>query len=448
MNLLKDLGNFQNSPGVQKIFKGMAYLSSEKLLKLLIGIVIHSLIARKLGPEIFGEVNYAVNTVFIFSLFVLLGMDEVLIKDLVSEKDQAEKEKSIAAGLVLRILAVVISVCIFFPLLIFNIFSEESQVNTYLLIFSFVLFLQPILIFEIPFLSEVKSKVIFKARMSGYVAGTFSKIIFLSMSLKPVFLVFTYMIEEVIGKFVLVWNFSKEYRFSKLTFSKTKTLKILKSSYPIMLMTFVLAVDSRLGFQYMRLVNDDAALGFFAISFNLIDAWNFLPIAITTSVFPKLIETKRDISEVYMRRTLYLFSFCFWVSVLLIVSTYVVAPFIISFLYGAQYAGAEYYLRLMSLLLIPMFLNSARTKYFVIEEKALKWFLLNLCVTLLSVTFIFSYPSVNFNLIIGTILASHVVVNTIFSIFDSDVRLTVKMMLHGVYLPIQLLIKKPQDYKI
>ena len=81
-SLLRKLGGKEDS---LKYANNAIWLFSEKGLRALEAFLVGLWIARYLGPEDFGLLNYAYSFVFLFTAIATLGLDQIVVKDLVNK---------------------------------------------------------------------------------------------------------------------------------------------------------------------------------------------------------------------------------------------------------------------------------------------------------------------------------------------------------------------------
>ena len=77
--------------GLKKVFGNSIWQIGEKIITMLFSVVVTSIVARYLGVEQYGLVNYIISTVMLFTSFSTLGMERITIKDIIERKDSEEK---------------------------------------------------------------------------------------------------------------------------------------------------------------------------------------------------------------------------------------------------------------------------------------------------------------------------------------------------------------------
>ena len=79
------------SPNFSKITASVLWLMADNVLRLGIGLLVGVWVARYLGPEQFGTLSYAGAFVGLFGVFARLGLDSVVIRDLVRKVESRDE---------------------------------------------------------------------------------------------------------------------------------------------------------------------------------------------------------------------------------------------------------------------------------------------------------------------------------------------------------------------
>ena len=88
--MIKKINQFKNNQGFMKYFKNTSWLFAEKILRMVIGLFVSIWVTRYLGPENFGIFSYAQSFVGIFSLIATLGIDDIVIRELVANPSKRD----------------------------------------------------------------------------------------------------------------------------------------------------------------------------------------------------------------------------------------------------------------------------------------------------------------------------------------------------------------------
>ena len=83
MNLLKKAIQLKNHSGFRKYFDNTSWLLMERIVRMIVALFVGVYIARYLGPERFGLLSYANSFVGLFLALATLGIDSIVIRELV-----------------------------------------------------------------------------------------------------------------------------------------------------------------------------------------------------------------------------------------------------------------------------------------------------------------------------------------------------------------------------
>ena len=73
----------------KRILDDAAWLFADRIIRMGVGLVVGVWVARYLGPEQFGLLNYAMAIVAMFGAFAGLGLNGIIVRDLVKDPDCA-----------------------------------------------------------------------------------------------------------------------------------------------------------------------------------------------------------------------------------------------------------------------------------------------------------------------------------------------------------------------
>ena len=76
-----------------KYFKNTSWLFAEKVLRIIVGLFVGVWVARYLGPELFGLFTYVQSFVGIFSAIATLGLDGIVVRELVKDESKREPKR-------------------------------------------------------------------------------------------------------------------------------------------------------------------------------------------------------------------------------------------------------------------------------------------------------------------------------------------------------------------
>lgn len=417
----------------KKILVGASYLLSEKLLKLLVGLIVHALMARYLSPVRFGKMGYIINLATALLPLTLLGLDDIGVKRMVGNKNLIPQITS--EILTIRFFSF-IGVTVLSGLFLFFFVPNES-LEFVIMAWVFCIFYNLIgsfYTFELPHLSDVENRPIFSSRLSGYVAGTLMKLAGIFQDLGFKFILATYLVEEIIGKYVLLKSLPKEIKLSFSRVRQDRMLEYIRPSFWIVIGSFFAIVENKIGFLVLEKFAGPKALGFYTAAFMLVDLWTFVPLAIISAVLPSILEIHLKNSQSYEDKVCDLHGLFFLIQIGFVGGVWIIAPYLINVLYGADYSGAEHYLRWQSFTVFVTFTQLLRLRIFLIQDKLKIWTFMVATQLVITVSLIYVLGiGGKLEYIVLSSFLSFILVTIIYSIFDSSVLRIFQMFLLGPF---------------
>jgi len=96
------LNKARNHPGFKKYAANASWVMAEKILRMFMGLFVGIWVARYLGPEDFGLLSYAQSFVFLFVTIATLGLDGIVVRELV--KNEAKRDVLIGTAFILKLI--------------------------------------------------------------------------------------------------------------------------------------------------------------------------------------------------------------------------------------------------------------------------------------------------------------------------------------------------------
>ena len=110
------------------------------------------------------------------------------------------------------------------------------------------------------------------------------------------------------------------------------------------------------------------AVGNYSVAVRLSEVWYFIPMAITSSLFPAIINAKKVSEKLYHRRLQKLYDLMTWLAIGIALPMTFLANDIIRLLFGVQYQDAAGVLRIYVWAGVFVFLGVASSQYLVAEN--------------------------------------------------------------------------------
>ena len=420
MNLKTRLTLIKDHPGFMKYFANTSWLMGERILRMAVSLFVGILVARYLGPERYGLLSYANSFVGIFIVLGTLGLDDIIVRELVKTPEQ--QEKILGSSFLLKLVGTLLMWMAILAAVPFT--KNDFQTNILIIIIAFGAVFQAFNVIDFNFQAKVKSKFIVHAQFVQLIISSIVKIILVVNETPLIWFASVYCLDAIVLAMglIFVYFYNDENIFHwKWSFETSKYL--LRDSWPLMFAGVVVSVYMKIDQVMIKEMLGAKEVGLYAAAVKLSEAWYFLPLAITSSLFPAIINAKLYQKEDYFQRLQKLYDLMVWIAVAIALPTAILSPWIVEFLYGNEYLESSSVLIIHIWSGIFVFLGVASSKYLLAENYIKKTFYRTFVGALLNI--IMNYYLIGIMGIKGAALstfASHFFAAYFYDILDKDLR--------------------------
>ncbi len=333
-------------------------------MRMLAGLLVGIWVARYLGPAQFGLFSYAVAFAALFSSIAKLGLDSIMVRDLVREPAQRDIYMGTAFWLKLAgslAMLGVIGIAL-------QLTTSDSTTRLYIFIIASGAIFQPFEVVDLYFQSKVLSKFVSICKLIQLTISSLIKIflIYIDSGL------FWFVIVSLIDQITLAATLYLAYRYQKIGmyfkhFNRHVAKKLLIDSWPLVLSGLAVMIYMRTDQIMIKEMLGEKEVGLYSAATRISEIWYFVPILITNSIFPAILNVKKN-SPKYLFRLRVLFSVLVWIGILVAAITAFIYDWLIIFLYGQDYQQAGQVLMIHIWGGIFVALGAASGSWFVSEN--------------------------------------------------------------------------------
>ncbi|EDQ01571.1 flippase [Shewanella benthica] len=433
MEIIKKISKLKDSQGAMKYLKNTSWLLGEKILRMTVGLFIGIWVARYLGPEQFGLFSYAQSFVVLFSAFATLGLDGIVIRKLV--KDESQRDKLLGTAFTLKL----IGAFLVLALLVIAVFLQPSDLlaNSLFFIIASATVFQSFNVIDFYFQSQVLSKYVVYSNVFSLLLSSIIKVT-LIVNEAPL-IAFAYVI--LFDSFVLASGFIYFYVLKRLSirhwcFDKAVAKSLLKESWPLILSGLVVSMYMKIDQVMIKEMLGSVEVGQYSAAVRLSEAWYFIPMVISSSLFPAILNAKKISKELYYSRIQQLYDLMAWMAIAIAIPMTFLSDWLVHLLYGAQYNEAGGVLMIHIWSAVFVFLGVASGKWFVAEGLQIYSFYRTLAGAILNVGLnLVLIPQYGiYGAAIAT-LASQLVASYLFNVVNKKSRITFILQSKALLLP-------------
>ena len=351
--------------GFMKYFENTSWLFAEKILRMIVGLFVGVWVARYLGPEQFGLFSYAQSFVGLFVAIAGLGLNGIIVRELV--KDESKRDALLGTAFKLKLIGALLALIAL--AIAVNLSQQDSLTTLLIFIIASATVFQSFNVIDSHFQAKVLSKYIVYANIISLLISSIVKI-WLILNDAPL-LYFAYSI--LFDSFILMCGFLYFYRYkryfiSQWFFDKKLARSLLKDSWPLILSGLVIAVYMKIDQIMIKEMLSVEALGQYAAAVRISEAWYFIPTVIASSLFPAIINAKKQSEALYYARLQKLYDLMVWMAIAIALPMTFLSDWVVNLLYGEQYNQAGSVLIVHIWAGVFVFLGVASGKWFVSEN--------------------------------------------------------------------------------
>ena len=346
--------------------RNSGWLIAERVIGMTSSLMLSVFLARYLGVNDFGKLNFVLSVVILITPVASLGLNSIIVRELI---DKVEHSNSIIfTALSFRLVAGLIALVFLLGVTYYgNWFPESQRLNLFILGVGYVF--SAFQVIDYWFQSKLLSKIVVKARVITLVFFSCLKILslvqFNSLNIIIILTAFEICFQSLIliipyyfmTKSVFKWQF--DFQYGK---------KIVGESSWLILSGFAAVVYLKIDIVMIGALLGDESVGIYAIAARFSEIWYFIPTAIVTSLFPMLLKAKKSDKFEYEIKLQKIFSLLFWMAMFIAILVQLIAEPLIDFLYGKEFLMASSILVIHIWAGLFVFMRALFSKWIIAER--------------------------------------------------------------------------------
>ena len=359
----------KNNINLRRYAANTSWLFLERFLKMPISLIIVVLLTRYLGPENYGLLSYAQSYVGIFIAFSTLGIDVILVREL--SKDKEKNDKLLGTAITLKLIASTIAIAIIF---IINFKMGDKEAALLVNIIAFMLIFQSINTFDAYFQANVLSKFSVIANTVAFIFSSGLKLGLIFFEKELTYFAYALVLDSILIALGYLYIYIKQQKLlSKLKYDKVIAIYFIKNGWPLMIVALAAFIYTRTDQLMLKHLVGNEAVGNYAAAIRVSELFYFIPLLITQSIFPKIVELKRKSEEQYFEFLEKLYKLLVWSAIPITLGLFFCNDMIIFALYGEQYVESSEVLSILAFTIVFNALGIITTRVLYIERYEKKY---------------------------------------------------------------------------
>ena len=365
MALFWDIKNsIKLSPTKGLIVQNLFWAIMGKFVNLLSGLLVGIIVARYLGPEQYGLMNYVISYVFLFQTFAIFGLDSIEIREEARNQDDFEVIIGTAFGIK------IITGVIFMILSIATSYIMEADSYTTILvaIYSLSIVLNSFSVIRNYFTSIVQNEYVVKAEISRCLLSMAIKVVLLLLHLPLIWFIVSYMVDFAFlaSGYVMAYH-AKIGKLRTWKFDKKSAFFLLKESFPLLLTSAAVIMYQRIDQVMIGQMVDKSAVGFFSVATRFVEVLIYIPMTLAQTISPILVRARERSELEYAKKCQQFMNLSLWLSLSAAFVTSLLANQIVGLTFGSAYAPAVGVLQIMAFKVASVALSNTAGTMLVCE---------------------------------------------------------------------------------
>lgn len=323
---------------LQGIITNTGWLLADRVVRMGVGLLIGVWIARYLGPEQFGLLSYAGAFVALFSAIGTLGLDGIVVRNVVRHPEF--KDQILGAAFLLKLGGTIVALGTTI-IAIFLFRPGDSLMHWLVGVMVSGLIFQAFEVIDFWFQSKTRIKFSVIAKNLAFVAISSVKVGLILKGASLIAFAWTGVAEAALSAMGLVIA----YRVSGGSISHWRpnvrtALGLLRDSWPLIFSGIVIMIYMRIDQIMIGELVGDAEVGIYSAAVRLAEVWYFIPTAVVSSTFPSIVEALKQDEELFYRRLQKLYNLMAFLGYVVAIPVTFFSGTILKLLFGAAYVEA------------------------------------------------------------------------------------------------------------
>ncbi|MBD3386094.1 oligosaccharide flippase family protein [candidate division KSB1 bacterium] len=364
-----------------KYLTNISWLFGERIFKIGISFFVGVWLARYLGPSEFGLYNYIISLVGIFTALTTLGLDHILIRELVKSKNW---HSLLGTSFWLRMAG---SIALFLlSVLFFPFFTNNTRVILLFYLLATIWLLQPFNVIDCAFQAKVLSRYPVRNRILASLTSSIVKVLFILFHADLYLFLVVLIFENIIlalGYVLLAPRVSVVISKFRFQFNIAKSL--MKDAWPLLISVFAVALFLKIDQVMIIYFLDTDALGKYAAAVRISEAVYFVPAILISTFYPAIIWAKQQNKTLYNNRLQKFYDVMIWTGIAISAIIFAFSKEIVQVLYGKSYFDSGPVLAIFSWTVVFVFMANASSRWFLAENRQILLMVLNVIASIFNI---------------------------------------------------------------
>lgn len=435
--MLEKLKHLNNHQGFIRYFKNTGWMIAEQFLRIIAGLFVGIWVARFLGPEQFGIFSYVLAFTAICGGIAKLGLDRIMVREFVNHPEKCEIY--LATAFWLKVMGALMVMGLMAAIVPFT--NSDRQSIQFIFIIAAGLVFQSFEVVEFYFQSQVMAKVVSICKAVQLSLSSVLKIYLVITQSELLYFVLVAAFDtlSLAMSYFIAYLLRKDYRTIYKHFDLSIAKRLLNDSWPLIFTGIVVSIYMRIDQVMIKEMLGEYEIGIYSAAVRLSESIYFIPVLISASIFPAILNSKKYSEELYKQRLQRLYAVMVWMAITLALLITILSDWLVLLLFGQPYQESGQILIIHVWSAVFVFLGVSFGNFLLAENLAKidfqRTFVGAVCNVLLNIWLIPIYGASG--AAIATLLAQ-CVANFGYDCFDRRLHQQLKMKIRAFTIPLEV----------
>lgn len=339
------------------------WLFTDRIMRMILGLLVGAWMARYLGPEQFGFIAYYIALLAVLGAFVNYGIDYLVIRD--CSKDESLSNSIISGVFLFRILLGAV-VYLFYYI---YILSLEGELSYYLAAIGAILLLSAFNTIDLWFQANKRNKETAILNLISFILISVVRVYAIVEQLSIEYFLLLLVFESLLSACLMFWWYI--YNNQRITISFTSISKVksyVSEGFPYMISTLSILLYMRIDQLMIGDMLGKHELGIYSVGIVFSQVWYFIPVVAVNILMPYISKYKQQGGAKYLDSIGKLIRYSIVLSMVIILSTALLSEVIIELIYGELYIDSASVLLIHVISVLPVFVGTILNIWIVNEN--------------------------------------------------------------------------------
>lgn len=367
-----------DNPAQRKNFrKNVVWQVADRAWQFGLSFTVGVLVARQLGPSAYGQLAYAAGVLAVYAGLASLGLDSIVVRDLVRLPER--EAEIIATATTLRLAGSFFQIV----LALWTAWSSGSVLIVALLCGG-TLF-QATAVFDFYLQARNRVRLSSRARIMVCTGAALLRLYGIYRQESVYYYALVMSLEQMVLALLLAQFYRSDSHGVAFRFDRLLAERMLRESWPMLLTGAAVAVHLKVDQVILGRFYDAAIVGGYAVAVRLAEAVHVLPMAMIVSFFPIMVDDRSRDRVDYLLRLQRFYDAMIWIGLITSAGLSLLAPVLVHIVYGVRFSVSAEVLQIYGWSVLPVCITMAISRWYLAERQTIRLMITNVVPAVLNI---------------------------------------------------------------